>query len=534
MIRRWLPILVLALSMTSRFVIADDVLAPDPFIAASAIPKEVNLYLHVENAAALRAELANRPIDHWLASLVGHGEMAHVWRELGDKVGLEPEALFDACLGKSFTLVTLPDRVTSTGGADQPSLTRWILLAEIDPARTRPVLDRLNLRHLRPSSGRALAELPEHELLFCFVGDLMMIGPKRESDLFWRLVPDLGQMLPDSLATTDLAREADKLGTGRIGLLVRHDLPLGGWSAIVADLVGDRITIKHAGRFASSPFERPVTETTWDAAPLRAFEESALMVVMEPADIGGGSTGAYIEDKLGRKLISPRMRPNLGKTRVFTLGESEQSAGGEDTVARASTFGLILPLRSTDDAQRHLDLSMLDISRRLNAMHGGELIRDMPDEDALPPGEPRRVQLNPTVELFGGAMPVMEHVSLNWTYVQRDDAAYYVIASHPDHLAAMVKALSRPCEAGQDVGRWTSCGSANGERLGMHLRGYSDQASLFNAGDPADAAQFRQTMLMLSELATGINRCRWHLSRPGANDMRLDVELVLSPPRANQ
>ena len=65
----------------------------------------------------------------------------------------------------------------------------------------------------------------------------------------------------------------------------------------------------------------------------------------------------------------------------------------------------------------------------------------------------------------------------------------------------------------------------------MHLRSYSDQAALFTSDDPADVAEFRRTMLMLSELAAGIHRCHWRLARPSVNEMTLDLDLVLSPPR---
>ncbi len=121
-------------------------------------------------------------------------------------------------------------------------------------------------------------------------------------------------------------------------------------------------------------------------------------------------------------------------------------------------------------------------------------------------------------------------MSLDWTVVSGPFGSYYVIATHPEHLDRAVAALQTERRSVPQTGRWTNCGTMNGRRVGIHLRSYSEQAERLAADDPQAAADFKGTLLMLSELADGIDRCRWRLSRPSSKEMTLDLDILLGSP----
>ena len=52
---------------------------------------------------------------------------------------------------------------------------------------------------------------------------------------------------------------------------------MGGTSAAVADVKGDRLTIRHIAKFEHAPFNRGVTKLTCDFSPVLKFKDRALM-----------------------------------------------------------------------------------------------------------------------------------------------------------------------------------------------------------------------------------------------------------------
>ena len=527
---RWLTILVPVIAQAWTSAAWADPPEADPFSSARNVPADVSLYLHIEATTRLHDEIADRPLNLWFESLLEQWQVAQIWGQLARAAGVEPHALFDVCFGRRFTLISRPQTPTATDASDAAPVA-WVLLTDVHPDRVRPILRNLRVKRLSPRDGRPVAELPEHELLFCVGEHQLMIGPKPAPSLFWEMLPQLGDPVQNSLADSEAVARAKELGPGRVGVMIRHDPPLGGWSVAVGDLQGERATIRHAGSFDSAPFERSMTAMTWDPSPLAAFEDTALLVVMEPTDIGGGSTGAYLQAVVGQPLFDREVQDNLAETRIFALGEVEGRLQQNPVDLLPATLAVILKLRDPQNAERHLDCSMLRLTHRLNELCDGNLLASVPRRRDMLPGEPRSIKLNPSAELFGGAMPVMEHVSINWAVAENDEAGYYVIASHPDQLQATLKALKQKPTKKAPAARYTSCGFANGPRLGVHLRGYSDQAAMFTTDDPAEEAEFKQTMLLLSELASGIHRCHWRLARPSVNQMTLDLDMTLSPPQ---
>ena len=103
--------------------------ASDPFRAAALAPPDVQLYVHIDGAAALRRQLQDRPIAGWIGAWLAQGELPGAWQRLSHAVGLDEAALFDECLGRELTLL-------SRGGA---SNAEWVVLTEIEPDRSAAI-----------------------------------------------------------------------------------------------------------------------------------------------------------------------------------------------------------------------------------------------------------------------------------------------------------------------------------------------------------------------------------------------------------
>ena len=87
-------------------------------------------------------------------------------------------------------------------------------------------------------------QLPEFELMLALSGRMLLIGPTPQPGLFDEMIPNLSSPPLDCLADKPAIEEARELGGGEIGLYMRHDQPMGGWSVAVARL--DRPNEQHS------------------------------------------------------------------------------------------------------------------------------------------------------------------------------------------------------------------------------------------------------------------------------------------------
>ncbi len=157
---------------------------------------------------------------------------------------------------------------------------------------------------------------------------------------------------------------------------------------------------------------------------------------------------------------------------------------------------------------------------------------NVPDPAAFIPGEPRRINMGQAAKWLFGDLPGIGQLSLNWTVVGGTQGQWGIIATDPNHLKVVADALSSGPNGQPNLRRWTNCGTADGRRLAEHLRTWRDQAARLAA--PEDAEAVRHTLNLFSELADGIQRCRWQLSRPDKNRMRLESQIIFSPPQSTR
>ena len=77
-----------------------------PFADSRLAPPDVALFVHVEGAAEIRKDLADRPISHWINSVIQNGEIRAAWSGLAKAANADEGRLLDVCLGQRCTFMT--------------------------------------------------------------------------------------------------------------------------------------------------------------------------------------------------------------------------------------------------------------------------------------------------------------------------------------------------------------------------------------------------------------------------------------------
>ncbi|MCZ6446530.1 MAG: hypothetical protein O6758_10155 [Planctomycetota bacterium] len=498
--------------------LAEPANANDPFQAAALAPPNVRMYVHVAGAAEIRAAVADRPLARWVKSLLGAGQLRDAWPRLAAAAGIDGGQLFDTCLGRRFTLLLR--------GRDQPP--QWAVLTEVNPQQIAKLLAALTPRVLGPKHKLAILHLPEHELLLAQSGAMLLIGPRPRSELFYEMVSNLTQPPEESLAASEAMAEAGRLGPGSVGVFIRHEPPMGGWSVAVADLKGPHISIQHSARFDHPPFASDVTGFAWDLAPIHRLQDSTILTYIEPIDKSGGPLEAFVTAAMGQAPMTAQMRSNLGSRQITTIGDFSGQLEQPPGDLRLPTVARVYEVKNADQAWDQLDRQMIWLVRELVRFGGDNFRLAVPDPAGFEPGKPRRVEVGPLAKWLFGEVPGVERVSLNWTVVCGPQGTWCIIASDPDHLGDVATALGAEPNGESNIARWANCGTADGRRLAAHLGGWRDQAELLVS--PEDVEAFRGALRFFFELADAIERCTWQLARPSTDRLRLDAQLTLSPP----
>lgn len=502
-----------------------DAAAVDPFERAAIAPADLSLYVHIENAADLRRELADRPIARWLHAAAGTSDVHKAWIDFAKAAGMNEGRVFDDCLGRSCTLM-----VRDAG--------EWALIAQPTEDRISRLMQRLKPRVREPRHGMAIVELPEQEVLIARNSQLMVIAPKAHPALLYELMPALeAPSAPTPAAAPDQPQSAfllgRELGAGQIGVMIRHDPPMGGYSVAVAQLHGDLLTIKHAATFDHAPFQHGVTKLQCDFSPVMTFENRSLVAYMQPTDIHDGPVESFITASLGEGLLSGQMRDNLGDRRLIVIGEVDGRTLEKPVDLLNTTFVACMQVKKSEPAMRQLDEHMVKLAGRMNALGKGAYLVKMPHVRAMKCDEPREVDLGAAGEWFTGGFPIMQNIALTWTVAEGPQGAWYVIGSNRQSLDEVADVLRQAPRRDQKmIGTFDSCGIGNGIRLSRHLQSWGERAADF--ADPQRVNELRTTLHLMSELAGGMQNCQWQLERPSQNEMRLNVQIKLAPPESSR
>jgi hypothetical protein len=496
----------------------------DPFGVAAGVPPDVGLYVHVRDGAEIRAGLEGRPVLRWIESWLDRGQLPQAWQRLADAAQIESGPLIDLCLGRATTVVV-------RGRGDDRE---WAVLTEMDRASSAPLLERLAPLVLGPKHDMGLFHLADQDLLLARGDDIVVVAPDEHAALFHELVANLAEPPAASLADDPALQEARDLGAGRAGVFVRHAQPLGGWSAAVADLDGDRVRVRYVSHFEHAPFSTPVTTLSWDPSPLHSLPESMALGFIEPTDVIGGRLDAFLTAALGIPLIPAELGDNLGDRRITAVSEIEGRLEDPPFDLLMPTVARAYEVRDAEAAWGRLDNHMVRLVGALNRFGQGAFSLVPPDPATFRPGVPRSVNIGPLARWILGDLPGLDRVSLNWTVVPGPPAeaggppgGWCVIASDPRHLAEVAAALAA-APAVDEKAAWAGCGTVNGHRLARQLGTWRNQAGLLAPAQDVEALS--ETLTLMAELAHGIDRCWWRLCRPTAERVRLEAEVQLSPP----
>jgi hypothetical protein len=263
------------------------------FRATDLAPADVDVFVHVEGAAALRAKVTGRPLAGWIAARLEDGELLLAWTKLARALGREPDELLDQLLGEDATLLMRLPRPQARG-LRKPD---WVVVSRVaDSAKLVKPLPQV-IRG--PAHGLSIRDVVEHDLQIGVGREWLVIGPRAESKLFDDVVSRFGDTsVASTLASDKSIREARDLpappGRDAVAAWFRHGPPMGGWSAAVMGLQGDRVVISHIARFDNAPFAGPVSTRVFDLAPVRALGERSILALIEPADDSDGFLGTFL------------------------------------------------------------------------------------------------------------------------------------------------------------------------------------------------------------------------------------------------
>ena len=490
-----------------------------PFQSAEFAPADVRLLVQIENAAAIRKQLANRPIAEWAMSMFGQGEFRKAWSRLASSINVDQAQLFDQFLGRRATLI-------ARGEAE------WALITDVESSRAVKLLAQLKAVVGHAQHGMAMYSLPEQDLLIALDQNRAIVGCASNQALFRSVLLRTQGIKTESLAAQPFMARAAELGSGNVAVFTRHDLPLGGWSMIVADMRGSRVELKHAADFNSAPFTHGVTAISCDFSPVNAFQRDSLLAMIQPTDIGDGPVEAYFTATLREGLISKEMRANLGDRKILVVGEQEMRELKDPVDLLGTTFVNCIELKNKEKAVAQLDQHMLKLCEHVDRLCKGSMLTEAPDVARLPAGQCREVDLSPAAQWFTGGFPIMKNLSLTWKVVDSPDegstGGWYVIGTHRRTLDNVATIL---CKTGRSdaamIGKFENCGVLNGQRISRHLQSWSAQAAMLAEEGQADA--LRRPLQAMSQLSAGITNCHWQLARPSANQLRLNIQIELAP-----
>lgn len=521
-------LLVSAVTPASRAAAVD---AAELFADRSVVPRDVDLYLRIEDAAAQRRALAGTSFAASLERVLATGAGLTTWNGLAAASGLSPSELFDTIGRRGVT-------VAARRAAERWD---WVVLCAPDPEHLRPLLRRLNPQRRPGQAGCELSSLPEHRLLLATLGGRLIVGPDAPG---MQLLPDLLRRLAGqargAAAASSLAEEqalddvVASLGRGDLGLFLRHRAEPGGWSAVSARLDGLSLQVRHCARFPAEFFDG-TPMVAMNASPIESMARRFPLAWIEPAS--GGLAGGAIEWLPGVPLLSPAIQAACGPRRVVTVGAPVRRTGGE--VGRPA-LAIAVEIDGLDESviDRHLG-GVAGLIRRLAAAAGtdgpaaGDRGMDRSVEQGLRP-EDRCADLGPAIEHLAAGLPLFELSSLNWTFVDQGASRWLVIATEERHLRQSAEALAAgacraPAPGGVRVEEdlWVSCGYLDGRALVPCVQQWTASAGRFAPPGSEDA--LRATLEHGADLCGGIEWGRWRVRRLDARSLCVRLELGLLP-----
>lgn len=541
-------------------------LAAPPWSSTDLVPQSVDLYLHVDDAAGLRRELASMPLaDAFRAAFVDE-ELRSRWSTVSKRYGRSEERSFDDLLGRDVVFA-----IRRSGAS-----TDWLLATRVDEASIGRAIERLKGR----MCGGGLIEFPGQGVVASWRPPMLLVASSRESALFTYAIersrgtvgPDPDPTPSEGATTTASADGKSKSSrpertapldaavleaplsqhallahalawpSSRIQLFIRHPEAIAGASVVTAEFSEGRASIRHRAAFdhvalsCDAPEHEPLSSEI-----LSRFEQTALLAILRRQC--DAPTSALLTGILPEAAPCDGMRQNAGDRWMLLVGDVD----GEPSVpCRVPAFALAIEVREPCAGRRHHEALLRRVIEGFNARYaklfGGEIA--LPQVAACADVEdPRQCEIGPALRALANNHPLVRSCSLHLRMVAGDDGNWQLYATHREWLDRVARTLEGPApvaaaNAAAEVGAEAAApagppdgfdhapeGFLDGRAAAAMIRSWGELAPEFVAKDPA---RFREAIGLVSSMLRGIERIRWQLDRPAEQviESRVRVEFT--------
>jgi len=489
-----------------------------PFDQSEFIPADVDFFIHVDDPASARERLEQLGLGVAAAEVFGDGAIGDAWRALAASAGMSEKAMFDALLGGNATFAF---RRKEPDGID------WVIVASIDDDAWGTFARRLELRIGAPVHGIAMLSLPEHEIALARIAPLVIAGP-RASAHDGLLAESLALVagVSDHSLRSDLGTlQPEKLGNGEGGIFIRHAPPLGGISAFAVDLGREILVLRHASRFANSPFGDAPRPTTLDRAFFDRLGEGAISVLAQPLEMPTGPLAAFVRARLPHGALTPQVEENLGERLYWVVSERPPVAADAAQGMPLLDLVLVVEVRDGGAGIAQLDGLCSGLARVLVEFAPQDQRIEIPAPDAqqLRPDDIRRMEIGPALARLYPRLIDPKAVSLNWMTVSGTNGQWWVVGTGEEAVArigASLPAAMDNAEHNREIELDWQFGMVRGAEAAEHLRRLGARLSGMMPDQPQDARAVDGVIEFVSSLLGRMDRCIWKANLPGQNRVR--------------
>jgi hypothetical protein len=403
------------------------------------------------------------------------------------------------------------------GGRHWIHAVRWS-----DPIAVEFGLQRLGSRPM----GAGRFRLPALGLEIAIAGEWLLIGPnacpwldqavdKATLEALDRIAPEV------TVLVGDLAR-------GPVELILRHEAPIGGLSAIGIRPTSDtHALIDFAGRYAASPL------------PIRTAGE----VDMELASAFDGRV-AFATIEAGVGLLDPLMvRHAATHPEIVPAAELRRRFAAQRLVVldgepvRIDPIGIIevpaacvaIPMRE----HRPGDSSMAELTEGIDRWieSAGRAVRATWNQETSGPvrtrgDDIRHLLLTPGLLQASGGHPLAVNASLNWTLHTGSEGAGWLVAGTSPGLVRRVTATLDERRSPSRSAMLTGAGVASPARIALQITELAQLRGI--AGDP-DAEADAEALSAAASMLDRFERISWRMTRQDERLVRGTAELRLVP-----
>lgn len=461
------------------------------FGAARTLPGDVSLAVRIRGSDALRADATLERVRGALGRMVGSRELGAAWERFAADLGMEGAVLAERLMGQDAVYAER----TRAGGIE------WVAIVRSE----QPMQD-LMVSRLKPAVGvGGRCVYPERRIATTWRPPYLLIGPSDRTGLLDETVArfdasgDAGSLAVDP----DLA-PVSRWDPWPVEVVLRHELPTGGLTALTARPDDGVLRIRHRSRFERPPIHVGPGIAA-DRATLRALSGTGLAAftfgpwrgVLDPAE--------PLDAVLLEGGFDESMRANLGARQVALLDDAPMRG----TRVRVPSVAVAFEVRDPILAQRQWASWARRLSDSIARRAGLQPASSPPPWGAGEgAGVVRSIDVSAALRALTEDHPFARGVRLAWSGRTGPGGSWMVVGSEPmlvDRLAATVAATGRA----PDEGGANELAEVSGEAVGAHLRSWLLEPGILVRG-PVD--DFAAAVELAAEIAAAAPMVRWRAS----------------------